>query len=222
MACYGCPGRWKGLPGAADQLQRAGELLLGEQHVGLYRPELSEMRSRILDALSANPRFRADTRAAVVLLLNRTLTFLRDRYDRGGPLLPYGTDIMASERRRCQRVSSRTAESRLIARNSAINAPDQYCTSGIDGRRRGHRARTPRLAYRPHRNSGIGRTPSLPFPPGGRFGAGPLCPGFLAWFTAGSPRDGQAAWSVCWPVHGARGSRASRGPSAVGGRTAEC
>ena len=78
-----------------EQLAELDALLVSSEAVDVNAdPLLSEMRSRILDALSANPRFRAGTRAAVVLLLNRTLTFLRDRYDRGGPLLPNGTDII--------------------------------------------------------------------------------------------------------------------------------
>lgn len=78
-----------------EQLAELDALLVSSEAVDVNAdPLLSEMRSHILDALSANPRFRADARAAVVLLLNRTLTFLRDRYDRGGPLLPNGTDII--------------------------------------------------------------------------------------------------------------------------------
>ena len=78
-----------------EQLAELNALLASSEEVDVNAdPLLSEMRSRILDALSTNPRFRAGTRAAVVLLLNRTLTFLRDRYDRGGPLLPNGTDII--------------------------------------------------------------------------------------------------------------------------------
>ena len=78
-----------------DQLAELDALLLSGEAVDINAdPILSELRSRIIDALSANPRFRGGARAAVVLLLNRTLTFLRDRYDRGGPLLPNGTDII--------------------------------------------------------------------------------------------------------------------------------
>jgi hypothetical protein len=78
-----------------EKLAELNALLVSSEDVDINAdPLLSEMRSRILDALSTNPRFRADSRAAVVLLLNRTLTFLRDRYDRGGPLLPNGTDII--------------------------------------------------------------------------------------------------------------------------------
>jgi hypothetical protein len=78
-----------------EQLAELDALLVSSEEVDVNAdPVLSEIRLRILDALSTNPRFRADTRAAVVLLLNRTLTFLRDRYDRGGPLLPNGTDII--------------------------------------------------------------------------------------------------------------------------------
>ena len=78
-----------------EKLAELNALLVSSEDIDVNAdPLLSEMRSRILEALSTNPRFRADTRAAVVLLLNRTLTFLRDRYDRGGPLLPNGTDII--------------------------------------------------------------------------------------------------------------------------------
>lgn len=57
-------------------------------------PILGGLRQEIIDQVAANPRFRGKARAAVVYLLDRTLTFLLDRYDRGGPLLPGRADII--------------------------------------------------------------------------------------------------------------------------------
>jgi hypothetical protein len=55
---------------------------------GLGHRTLTRMRDEILSVLEVNPRFRGDVRAAVTVLLERTLTFLLDRYQRGGPLQP--------------------------------------------------------------------------------------------------------------------------------------
>jgi hypothetical protein len=57
-------------------------------------PVLGRMREDIVAALAANPQFYGETRAAVIALLDRTLTFLRDRYERGGALLPNGKNIL--------------------------------------------------------------------------------------------------------------------------------
>lgn len=51
-------------------------------------PTLARMRDSVVAALEINPRFIGEARAAMIALLERTLTFLLDRYDRGGPLMP--------------------------------------------------------------------------------------------------------------------------------------
>lgn len=51
-------------------------------------PTLARMRESVVTALEVNPRFIGEARAAVTALLERTLSFLLDRYDRGGPLVP--------------------------------------------------------------------------------------------------------------------------------------
>lgn len=59
--------------------------------LGSRRPEhptLSRLRTAVVAALEVNPRFVGEARAAMIALLERTLTFLLDRYDRGGPLVP--------------------------------------------------------------------------------------------------------------------------------------
>lgn len=50
-------------------------------------PTLARMRDSVVAALEVNPRFMGEARAAMTALLERTLTFLLDRYDRGGPLM---------------------------------------------------------------------------------------------------------------------------------------
>ena len=50
-------------------------------------PTLARMRERVVAALDVNPRFVGEARAAVIALLERTLSFMLDRYDRGGPLM---------------------------------------------------------------------------------------------------------------------------------------
>ncbi|CAM3962141.1 hypothetical protein KIPE111705_33580 [Kibdelosporangium persicum] len=57
-------------------------------------PALSTMRARIIGQLELDQRFVGEARAAVVALLERTLTFLLDRYNRGGPLAPGMKDII--------------------------------------------------------------------------------------------------------------------------------
>ncbi len=57
-------------------------------------PVLSAMRTDIVDRLERDPRFIGEARAAVIALLERTLTFLLDRYNRGGPLAPGMKDII--------------------------------------------------------------------------------------------------------------------------------
>jgi hypothetical protein len=51
-------------------------------------PALGPLRASIVEELSTHPEFFGETRAAVLALLDRTLTFLQDRYERGGPFLP--------------------------------------------------------------------------------------------------------------------------------------
>jgi hypothetical protein len=58
-------------------------------------PILRDMRQEIRAQLGSNPRFRGEAQAVVLLIVDRTLAFLRDRYDRGGPLLPGGVNIIA-------------------------------------------------------------------------------------------------------------------------------
>lgn len=50
-------------------------------------PTLARMRDSVVAALDVNPRFAGEARAAMTALLERTLSFLLDRYDRGGPLM---------------------------------------------------------------------------------------------------------------------------------------
>ncbi|WP_432522803.1 hypothetical protein [Kineococcus sp. SYSU DK006] len=56
---------------------------------------LTRMREQIVATLEVNPRFAGETRAAVTALLERTLSFLLDRYERGGPIVPSAKDIIA-------------------------------------------------------------------------------------------------------------------------------
>jgi hypothetical protein len=58
-------------------------------------PTLERMRDSIVASLEVNPRFAGETRAAVIALLERTLSFLLDRYDRGGPLMKGMKDIIS-------------------------------------------------------------------------------------------------------------------------------
>ena len=57
-------------------------------------PTLARMRDSAVAALEVNPRFAGEARAAMTALLKRTLTFLLDRYDRGGPLMDGMKDII--------------------------------------------------------------------------------------------------------------------------------
>lgn len=50
-------------------------------------PTLARMRDSVVAALEVNPRFVGEARAAMTALLERTLSFLLDRYDRGGALM---------------------------------------------------------------------------------------------------------------------------------------
>lgn len=62
-------------------------------------PTLARMRDFVVAALEVNPRFVGETRAAVTALLERTLTFLLDRYDRGGPLMDGMKNIIGVPRK---------------------------------------------------------------------------------------------------------------------------
>lgn len=57
-------------------------------------PSLARMRDSAVAALEVNPRFVGEARAAMTALLERSLTFLLDRYDRGGPLMDGMKDII--------------------------------------------------------------------------------------------------------------------------------
>lgn len=62
-------------------------------------PTLARMRDSAVAALEVNPRFAGEARAAMTALLERTLTFLLDRYDRGGPLMDGMKDIIGVPRK---------------------------------------------------------------------------------------------------------------------------
>jgi hypothetical protein len=66
---------------------------------GAEHPVLSTMRKNIVDRLEHEPRFVGEARAAVIAVLERTLTFLLDRYNRGGPLAPGMKDIIKKIKR---------------------------------------------------------------------------------------------------------------------------
>ncbi|BEP11690.1 hypothetical protein acdb102_00010 [Acidothermaceae bacterium B102] len=55
---------------------------------------LARMRDSAVAALEVNPRFVGEAWAGMTALLKRTLTFLLDRYDRGGPLMDGMKDII--------------------------------------------------------------------------------------------------------------------------------
>lgn len=57
-------------------------------------PALGRMRDEIIEGLSTHAEFVGETRAAVIALLDRTLTFLHDRYERAGPFLPGRPNIL--------------------------------------------------------------------------------------------------------------------------------
>jgi hypothetical protein len=65
----------------------------------IEHPALGAMRATIVGHLSANPSFEGETKAVVTALLDTTLTFLLDRYDRRGPVCPGHTDIYRVLRR---------------------------------------------------------------------------------------------------------------------------
>lgn len=76
----------------ADQLRECEALLPAPALPD--HPGLAPVRARIIDGLSLDPAFTGETRAAVSLLTERTLTFLLDRYDRGGAVVPGRPNII--------------------------------------------------------------------------------------------------------------------------------
>lgn len=62
-------------------------------------PTLARMRDSVIAALEVNPRFVGEARAAMTVLLERTLSFLLDRYDRGGPLMEGMKNIIGVPRK---------------------------------------------------------------------------------------------------------------------------
>lgn len=59
----------------------------------MEHPALAVMRANIISELSGNLRFDGETRAVVIGLLDATLTFLLDKYNRGGRTWPGHADI---------------------------------------------------------------------------------------------------------------------------------
>lgn len=72
-----------------EELRQIAAMLVPALTPGIEtHPALGSMRKRLLDELQANPSFLAEAAAVVTALLEATLTFMLDRYDRGGPMLP--------------------------------------------------------------------------------------------------------------------------------------
>jgi hypothetical protein len=72
-----------------EELRQIAAMLVPALTPGIEtHPTLGSMRRRLLDGLQANPSFLAEAAAVVTALLEATLTFMLDRYDRGGPMLP--------------------------------------------------------------------------------------------------------------------------------------
>jgi hypothetical protein len=77
-----------------DRLAEIAEIVASATSFGvMHHPTLASMRANIIRDLSENPRFDEQTRPAVIALLDTTLTFLLNRYDRGGPVWPGHPDI---------------------------------------------------------------------------------------------------------------------------------
>lgn len=77
-----------------DGLAQVGLVIAATTASGVIEhPVLSAMRARLIGSLSTNPEFDGETRAVVIALLDVTLTFLLDRYERGGPTSPGHPDI---------------------------------------------------------------------------------------------------------------------------------
>jgi len=78
-----------------DQLAEIGAILAAATASGIMEhPALWPMRTKIVQDLSAYPAFEGETAASVTALLDTTLTFLLDRYDRGSPVVPGLRDIL--------------------------------------------------------------------------------------------------------------------------------
>ena len=76
------------LAGLDDDALRDAEAVAAPLRTRLPdHPTLARMRDSVIAALEINPRFVGEARAAATALLERTLSFLLDRYDRGGPLM---------------------------------------------------------------------------------------------------------------------------------------
>jgi len=84
---------WLALAALSDDQLRECQALLPTPPLPDH-PGLAPVRARIIDGLSRDPAFRGETRAAVSLLTERTLTFLLDRYDRGGAVVPGRPNII--------------------------------------------------------------------------------------------------------------------------------
>jgi hypothetical protein len=78
-----------------ERLLEAGAVVAASTTSGmLEHPILRNLREQIIARLSDNPAFEGETRAAVIALTDHMLTFLLDRYDRGGPVLPGRPNIL--------------------------------------------------------------------------------------------------------------------------------
>ncbi len=84
---------WQALAALPDDQLRECEALLPGPKLPEH-PTLAFVRRRILAGLASEPAFVGETRAAVTLLTERTLTFLLDRYDRGGAVVPGRPNII--------------------------------------------------------------------------------------------------------------------------------
>lgn len=72
-----------------EELSQIAAMLVPALMPGIENhPALGSMRKRLLSRLHTNPSFVAEAAAVVTALLEATLTFMLDRYDRGGPILP--------------------------------------------------------------------------------------------------------------------------------------
>ncbi|WP_232550193.1 hypothetical protein [Propioniciclava soli] len=76
------------LAGLDDEVLHSAEAVAAPlQTRSTEHPTLARMRDSVVAALEVNPRFVGEARVAMTALLKRTLSFLLDRYDRGGPLM---------------------------------------------------------------------------------------------------------------------------------------
>lgn len=76
-------------------LLEAGAVVAASTASGILdHPVLRNKRDEVIQILSENPAFEGETCAVVIALVDHTLTFLLDRYDRGGPILPGQPDVL--------------------------------------------------------------------------------------------------------------------------------